>query len=262
MTYRIQFTSLAKKDFKNLDKSVKEQILKKIKKLQENPNLGKSLSYFLKNKKSLKVNKYRVLYFIANNDVVIIKIGHRKNVYNLKENILKSQKDNTLIEKITIVNQIDEIIGQKEKYALSKKDIFRLSCLVLRNKKNEILLAKRALSKKYYPGKWGLSVVGTNQANESYIDCILREAEEELGILIADFELRLVEKLFIKEKEKQRFTCIFLADFDESTKIRINKKEVKEVKWYTKEKLEKELKENKSEYIEHISKYLLKYYDA
>jgi isopentenyldiphosphate isomerase/mRNA-degrading endonuclease RelE of RelBE toxin-antitoxin system len=261
MIYKVKLTPIAEKDFSKLDKSIQEQISKKIKKLKENPNLGKNLTSFLKNRKLLKVNKYRVLFFIENNDIVIIRIEQKKNIYTINENILKSPTEQILAEKIIIVNKIDEIVGQKEKYRLSKEDTFRTSCLVIKNNNNEILLAKRALSKKDKPGKWGFSVAGTNQANEDYVDCILRETEEELGILIADFELQLIEKIFIKEKSYQMFSCIYLVTVEDSEKFNINKQEVEKIEWYSKQKLEKELKENKDEYLDYIPKYLLKYYD-
>jgi mRNA-degrading endonuclease RelE of RelBE toxin-antitoxin system len=73
MIYKVKLTPIAEKDFSKLDKSIQEQISKKIKKLKENPNLGKNLTSFLKNRQLLKVNKYRVLFFIENNDIVIIK---------------------------------------------------------------------------------------------------------------------------------------------------------------------------------------------
>lgn len=260
MKYEIIYNNKVKKDLFKLDKKIQTQIFKKIDKLKTEI-YGNLLSYSLKNVYKLKSGKYRILYIVKDKYIYILRIGHRKNVYTIKENTLKSSTKETLTEKITIVNKIDEIIGQKERYILSKEDIFRTSCLVIKNKNNEILLSKRATSKKDKPGKWGFSVVGTNQANEDYVDCILREAEEELGVLIADFELHLIEKIYIKEKNYQHFSCVFLVTIEDSQKFDIDKQEVEKIEWYSKEKLLKELKENKEEYLDYILKYLIKYYE-
>lgn len=51
-------------------------------KLQTNPiKFGKPLRYSLRGCRSLRVGDYRVIYKIESNVVLIIKIGHRREVY-------------------------------------------------------------------------------------------------------------------------------------------------------------------------------------
>ena len=56
-------------------------------------------------------------------------------------------------------------------------------------KENKILLQKRAMTKKVFPGLWDISVAGHIGAGESILDGAQREVNEELGIDISDSEL-------------------------------------------------------------------------
>lgn len=81
MSYKLNYSDEARNQLKGLDKSVLIPILKKIVHLQENPLLGEPLSNVLKNKRRLHIGKYRVIYFIIGADVVVARVGHRKDVY-------------------------------------------------------------------------------------------------------------------------------------------------------------------------------------
>ena len=85
MSYRIEyFESVLREDIPSLSLSAKQQIRKAIeKKLTSHPvEFGKPLRYSLKGARRLRVGDYRVIYRIESGDVVlVIKIGHRKEVY-------------------------------------------------------------------------------------------------------------------------------------------------------------------------------------
>src|SRR3989338_2890412 len=112
--------------------------------------------------------------------------------------------------KIIIVNDRDEVIGSKERESLDySRDIYRVSALWIINDKGESLLAKRALTKKNHPGKWGPAAAGTVEEGESYESNIIKEAREELGIEQAS----LLKSKKLKRDGKhhyftQWFTCI------------------------------------------------------
>jgi isopentenyldiphosphate isomerase len=85
-------------------------------------------------------------------------------------------------QQITLVNDQDEIIGQKARSTITKDDIYRVSAAWIMNTKGEILLSQRQLTKKHDPGKWGTAVAGTVESGETYLENIIKEAEEELGL--------------------------------------------------------------------------------
>ncbi len=81
--YEITFDINAKKILKKLKKSEQKNILNKIKNLRENPYMGKRLSGNLYGLWRLRFDKYRILYQIIENKLIIVvmNIAHRKNIY-------------------------------------------------------------------------------------------------------------------------------------------------------------------------------------
>jgi mRNA interferase RelE/StbE len=77
-------TQEAERFLKKCDNSIKNNILGKLEKLQENPKMGKPLTANLAGLWSLRIGDYRVIYQIKNNEliVIVIRIGHRKNIYD------------------------------------------------------------------------------------------------------------------------------------------------------------------------------------
>ncbi len=81
MGHEVRFREEALQQLEALDKPVREQIYRKIGHLGQNPLLGEPLSNLLKNKRRLHVGKYRVLYLIEEDSVIIARVGHRKDAY-------------------------------------------------------------------------------------------------------------------------------------------------------------------------------------
>lgn len=81
--YRIDFDKKVLKFFKRLDKFEQERIGKKLDVLKENPRLGNPLMGNLSGLWKLRIGKYRVIYKIVENKLLIfiLDIGHRKNIY-------------------------------------------------------------------------------------------------------------------------------------------------------------------------------------
>lgn len=73
-----QFRDLTRKN-----KPLAERLAKAILKLEENPYLGKPLSYDLSGLRSLRVGKYRIIYKINENEkkVILLAVSHRKKSY-------------------------------------------------------------------------------------------------------------------------------------------------------------------------------------
>jgi len=149
--------------------------------------------------------------------------------------------------RIPVVDDKDEIIEYKER-ELVVKEIYRVSALWLTNSKGEVLLAKRSLSKKQHPGKWGPAVAGTVEESENYEQNIIKEMEEELGIKDVKFKLGPKQRV---SGDHQHFTQWFTLVLDEY-KFIINEKEVSEIKWWDLEELKKEMKENPNIFLKSI----------
>lgn len=82
--YEIIYRNPAKRYLKQLDRHTQKEILDKIEKLKENPRTaGKPLVGNLSGFWSLRHAFYRIIYEINDTEliVIVINIGHRKNVY-------------------------------------------------------------------------------------------------------------------------------------------------------------------------------------
>lgn len=68
------------KDTKRLSEFDKERIEKQIRKILENPNVGKPLKYS-RGERTLYIKPFRLIYSFQNNELIFLKFEHRKNVY-------------------------------------------------------------------------------------------------------------------------------------------------------------------------------------
>ncbi len=89
--FKVLYTPSAAKDLEKLDGSAKKLIESGLERISNQPEMGKPLRKELKGLYSYRVATYRILYKIRQNEliVVVIAIGHRKNIYDrLKKALL------------------------------------------------------------------------------------------------------------------------------------------------------------------------------
>ncbi len=80
---KITFSEGFEKEFKKIkDNSTKEKIRKQIKKILENPAVGKPLKYNLKGERTLYIKPYRLIYAIKEDEIILLRFLHRDNVYD------------------------------------------------------------------------------------------------------------------------------------------------------------------------------------
>lgn len=157
--------------------------------------------------------------------------------------------------KIIIVNEKDEIIGYKERGSLSPEDIYRVSALIVYNSKNEVLLAQRKFTKRNNPGKWGPAVAGTNDEGETYESNIIKEAEEEIGLIGFDMKKRIKER--VNEGKSNYFGLGFETVVNRDiSEFKIQEKEVEQIKWFNREEVLDLIKDNSEEFIQNIRDFI------
>lgn len=159
--------------------------------------------------------------------------------------------------KYIIVNENDEIIGYKNRDEITLNDLFRVSALWVENSSGDVLLAKRSMTKKNHPGKWDPAVAGTVEKGETYESNIIKEAKEEIGLYLGEFKKF---KKFRHRGEYNYFIQWFLAVSDKTIdEFKIQKDEVDEIKWFSKQELLAELKNNPSMFLTSIKKFVAEY---
>lgn len=85
MTYRLIYhPEIVKFDLPRIPKNIRETIRRAIeKRLLSDPVLfGQPLRQSLKGYRKLRVGDYRVIYRIDGCEIIVLKIGHRKEVYD------------------------------------------------------------------------------------------------------------------------------------------------------------------------------------
>ena len=87
MTWQIDFTNTAAKQFAKLDKPIKQRIIdfleQRLARLDNPKQIGKALQGELSEYWAYRVGDYRILTQHENNQLIIlvVEIGHRKEVY-------------------------------------------------------------------------------------------------------------------------------------------------------------------------------------
>ena len=113
-------------------------------------------------------------------------------------------------ELVVLLSEDGTAIGTADKADVHTEDThlhLAFSCHVF-NSEGKILVTRRALAKKTWPGVWTNSFCGHPGPGEDFVEAIHRRAEEELGLRLAtvtsampDFRYRAVDASGIVENE-------------------------------------------------------------
>jgi len=146
-------------------------------------------------------------------------------------------------EMLDIVDMNDKVIGTSTKQDKIAKGLISRNVAVFIRDGKKLLIAKRAMHKRTFPGRYDLSACGNVAAGESYEDAARRELMEELGI---SCELSMLKKVFNELSSDgttlRYFTGIFIGDFSGNVKLN---DELSEAKWISVPELEKMMSDNK-----------------
>jgi NADH pyrophosphatase NudC (nudix superfamily) len=94
-------------------------------------------------------------------------------------------------ELVDVVDEHDRVVGTKPRAELDDHtDRWRIVSLVVHSSSGEhVLLARRCATKRHDPGLWAPCVAGTVSAGDHYLDTVLRETHEEIGVRVEPHEL-------------------------------------------------------------------------
>ncbi len=81
MIYKIKFEKRAFQELNKLDQIISRRILKNIKELEKNFHTKDIKRLKGQDVYRLRVGNYRVLFYIEDDSIKIIKVGHRKGIY-------------------------------------------------------------------------------------------------------------------------------------------------------------------------------------
>ncbi len=134
-------------------------------------------------------------------------------------------------------NKLNKTVERGKKYAEGR---IMLSIVFIKNNKNEYLIQKTSIEK----GGDYSTTGGHVTTNETPLECIIREMQEELNFKVKKEDLR-----FISLEKHPTAPCLFSIyelnhniDLDTLT---LQKEEVEKVEWLTKEEILKLIDNNK-----------------
>lgn len=156
--------------------------------------------------------------------------------------------------KITIVNEQDNAIAYKDRDSIQPEDIYRVSALWVTNSQGQVLLAQRALSKSHDPGKWGPAVAGTVDKGEDYVTNIIKETEEEIGLI--DIQPRIGPKKHMHGRHNRFVQWFFLKIDKPAEEFTVQKEEVEQMRWFVMKDLQKDMHDNPEKYLRAMPYYV------
>lgn len=129
-------------------------------------------------------------------------------------------------------------------YSLIKENQYHLVVFLIIKNKGKVLLQKRSETKKMFPNQWDVSVSGSVLAFENSLQGIVRETQEELGLLIDENELRLVDSF--RDDDSQSLIDVYELETDSLNidKLMVPNSEVSEVAWFSYEEIMEMIKKD------------------
>lgn len=154
-------------------------------------------------------------------------------------------------EKFDVLNELGEFTGKTAtRDECHKKGLWhRAVYAFIINKDGNVLLQKRSATKKLYPNMWDVTVGGHVDAGEFGRQALIREVKEELGININDDDIKyLIGSTSINKKDdiinKHYNECYLIIKDIDLSEIKLQKEEVSEVKYFSKEEILKRISNN------------------
>lgn len=161
-----------------------------------------------------------------------------------------------------IIEVLDEETGMLTGKTISKDKAHlngtwhgAIHLIIVNKDKTKTLFQQRSSNKKIYPNHWDIAVGGHISTKETPYEAVKRELQEELGLNPNDYDFEEIstvkESLVYENYRSNEFVTTYLVEADvDISKITLQKEEVKDVKWFTKDEVNKIVKENNS--IPHV----------
>ena len=130
-----------------------------------------------------------------------------------------------------VVDRSDRVIDRASREEVHRNGLLHRSAhLLVFDGSGRVLLQKRSMVKDRFPGRWDSSVSGHVDSGESYDQCIVREAMEEIGIRLAATPERLFKVDACNETD-QEFSWVYRT-YSEGP-FAPNEEEISEIRWFT-----------------------------
>jgi isopentenyldiphosphate isomerase len=151
---------------------------------------------------------------------------------------------------VAVVDRDDRVLGTKRRGDLAPDDIVRVSVLWVENDRGEVLIQQRTNNRVTGAGLWSPAVAGTVEAHESYRENVIKEAEEELGLVGVEPE-EVGKRLRLGVGEPfGRMLTFFRARMNlDPSELKLERSAVARVKWVDKQWLIEDYEQHPERYV-------------
>lgn len=153
-------------------------------------------------------------------------------------------------ELLDVVDRADRVTGTATRGEIHRLDLLHRSVhLLVLNAAGEVFLQKRSLAKDNNPGLWDSSVSGHVDAGETYDECVVREAREEIGLTLS----RVPERLFkIDACPQTGFEFSWIYRCRAEGPFVLDPMEIETGRWYAPSEVDRLLAERPGEFAETV----------
>ena len=120
----------------------------------------------------------------------------------------ESKITDDLDQLLDIVDEQDRVIGSATRRECNRNPdlIHRAAYALIFDPEGRLFLQKRSQSKDTCPGMWSISVAGHVDQGETYEKTIVREMEEEIGIVL---KVEFLGKFLLRHENENEYSAIF-----------------------------------------------------
>jgi isopentenyl-diphosphate delta-isomerase type 1 len=145
-----------------------------------------------------------------------------------------------------IVNDRDEVIGRMPRSQVHREGHkHRAVHVFVFNRRSELFLQKRSMSKDTFPGAWDSSCSGHLDSGEEYDACAIRELREEIGLVITTAPKRLFKVPACVETGME-FCWVYRLDSEGP--FVLHPEEIERGDWFTPSRINELLKEKPADF--------------
>lgn len=175
------------------------------------------------------------------------------------------------IEYLDVLNENGEFTGVTESREKCHREGLwhRANYCFIFNNNDDVLLQKRSSNKKLWPNLWDVTAGGHILSGEFGVNALIRELKEELGIDVEEKDLKyLVGSTSVNKIgdviNKHFNECFIVTKNIEIDNIVLQKEEVSDIKWFSKEEILYKINDKCSELTDKtgVWNFLKKYYES
>ena len=145
-----------------------------------------------------------------------------------------------------VCNDRDEVIAQNTRKEVHRRGlIHRAVHILVFNKRGEVFLQKRSMTKDTFPGAWDSSASGHVDAGEAYDACAVRELHEELGVVVERSPERLFKIAACAETGQEH---VWVYRYDCEGPFCLHPEEIERGEWFALAQVDEALRMRRQEF--------------